>query len=156
MAKDDYTRMIAELGSLAGLLDKRAHAAVQEMESDAFYWNRDPSTFTQGIDNAVGGAPGRLAAMFTPALALSMAALIREKADQWDSEVVPFSADCTLRCPWDCKEHLGPLFHEGSGDRAGCECLIDAPDGERCTCFDTAWQVHNAYYPHAVSLDADR
>jgi hypothetical protein len=158
MMRDDYTRRIAELGSLADVLEGRADDAVQEMSTNVSYWNCNPANFTGGINNATGGKAGELAATFTPALARSLAGLVREKIAQWETEVVWCTDMCPgfTICPPGCVDHPAGFSHDGSHERPGCSRPIDAPNGERCTCFDAVWEAHNAYYLRTVSLDADR
>ncbi|MEO3869382.1 hypothetical protein ABGB18_11170 [Nonomuraea sp. B12E4] len=71
-----------EMRALSALLHEKV--ADFRREEHEPYWS---GGFTQGIDNACGGAGGLLAGMFSPEVAEALAGWLYRTARQWDHEV---------------------------------------------------------------------
>ena len=82
MAETKTKTSADEMRTLSALLKQRV-AAFREEENDP-YWS---GGFYQGIDNACGGAGGRLAGLFSPEAAEALADWLYRTARQWDHEI---------------------------------------------------------------------
>lgn len=84
MADSKAATAAAEMRAAAALLRER----VQEFRSEAAtspYW-RGFAEYAHGVDNAMGGAGGRLAMLFTPDLAAQLGSWLKQTARRWDRE----------------------------------------------------------------------
>lgn len=95
-----------EMRAQSALLQQRV-ADFRAEENDP-YW--EGATFAQGIDNACGGAGGRLAGMFPPEAAEALAGWLYRAARQWDHEVRGHLHDaCDGAVGEDCYCFVGAL-----------------------------------------------
>jgi len=69
-----------ELRAAATKLREKVSAARDDLRNSS-YFGHDEANYTQGIDNACGGAAGELAASFTPAAGDGLADLLDFIAD---------------------------------------------------------------------------
>ncbi|MEO3856127.1 hypothetical protein ABGB08_14570 [Acrocarpospora sp. B8E8] len=73
-----------EMRAAADLIDSRVRDFIAE-EVRSPYWQG--GNWAQGVDNAMGGAGGRLAALFTPEVAAQTSGWLKRSAKTWDAEV---------------------------------------------------------------------
>lgn len=107
MADTTEKTAAAEMRSAAAVLHDRVLAFVSEARTSS-YWQ---GAYAQGVDNAMGGAGGRLAMLFTPDLASQLGSWLKQTARAWDRGVV----------------------RQGERDyHQECDGLLD----EDCMCFD--------------------
>lgn len=83
---DTETTPAGELRAAASLLCERVDAFRSEAAVSP-YW-RGFAEYAHGVDNAMGGAGGRLAMLFTPEAAEALAAWLEQAALWWDQTTV--------------------------------------------------------------------
>lgn len=71
-----------ELRAAVATLRTKAAAAFKNLKASDYY-GHDPANFAKGIDNAVGGAAGELAAEFNPTAAHLAADILDALANSW-------------------------------------------------------------------------
>lgn len=136
----------AELFRIAAtVLTDRASAFRAEAKMNP-YWGIG---YSAGVVNAMGGAGGRLALLFTPEVAETLAVLLTKTGDTFDAEVIHDAPECP-DCGEGCAGHPDALVHdEGCGNwlvvytekEASCECFSEAITIARSILGETTGQA---------------